>query len=169
MSKISFPNSIKWQSSESGWILDDLKATLDFGEALSKNLLNATLLLLDGPLGAGKTSLTKGIGKGFGITEPITSPTFALAHHYLNSQKPLFHLDLYRLEDPVAANELFFEEEEEAKHCKALMVIEWPSRLTINLNEAWYLKLKYSSSKGRIIQLKSPEESINLITSEKLG
>ncbi len=167
MKKIKLPDSIQWQSSQSGWILDDLDATIAFGEALSHILQDATLLLIEGPLGAGKTSLIKGIGKGFGIDEPITSPTFALAHHYLNSKKALVHLDLYRLEDPISANELFFAEEEEANNLNALMVIEWPSRLNLKLQEEWHIELQYSSGGGRIIKLQSPEdEAKNFSTSE---
>tara|TARA_B100000131_G_C17964503_1_gene551795 strand:+ start:452 stop:928 length:477 start_codon:yes stop_codon:yes gene_type:complete len=157
MKKLKIPDSIKWESSQSGWILDDLEATIKFGEALSKNLAHVKILLLEGPLGAGKTSLIKGIGKGLGINEPITSPSFGLAHHYLNSKRTLFHLDLYRLEQPAAANEFFYEEEEEANDLKALMVIEWPSRLSINLHEALYIKLKYLDSGGRLIQVNSKE------------
>ncbi len=153
MKKLQVPDSIKWESNQSGWILDDLEATINFGEALSKNLEHVKILLLEGPLGAGKTSLIKGIGRGFGINEPITSPTFGLSHHYLNHKRTLFHLDLYRLEKPSAANEFFYEEEEEANDLNALMVIEWPSRLSIILNEAWYIKLKYLDSGGRLVQV----------------
>ncbi len=155
MEERNIPKSIKWQSNESGWKLDDLEATINFGVQLSSILQNTSLVLLEGPLGAGKTSLIKGIGKGFEITEPITSPTFALSQHYLNSKRPLFHLDLYRLEEPASANEFFLSEEEEANQINALMVIEWPSRLTLNLKEAWNIKLDYYSG-GRLIQVQSP-------------
>ena len=153
-------------SNQSSWLLKQENDTIKFGKYLAKSLENKQILLLEGPLGAGKTSLVKGIAQGLSIKEPITSPSFALSHHYLSGTRVLIHLDLYRLEEPIAANELFFAEEEQAKHLKALMVIEWPSRLTIDLNEAWYIKLQYSSKHGRIIQIQSPEESINLITSE---
>ena len=73
------------------------------------------ILLLSGPLGAGKTSLVQGLAEGLGITEPITSPTFALAQHYPQGEPQLVHLDLYRLEQPASADELFLQEEEEAR------------------------------------------------------
>ena len=67
------------------------------------------------------------------ITEPITSPTFALATPPGKPQ--LVHLDLYRLEHPASADELFLQEEE-ARAAGALMAVEWPERLSLNLPEA---------------------------------
>jgi hypothetical protein len=75
--------------------------------------------MLQGELGAGKTCLVQGLAMALGIDEPITSPTFALAQHYkrpVPDGRPhaLIHLDLYRLEQPAAAAELFAQEEGEA-------------------------------------------------------
>jgi len=72
--------------------------------------------MLQGELGAGKTCLVQGLAMALGIDEPITSPTFALAQHYkrpVPDGRPhaLIHLDLYRLEQPAAAAELFAQEE----------------------------------------------------------
>ena len=64
------------------------------------------------PIGAGKTSFVQGIAKGLSISEDITSPTFALSHHYNSGKIPLIHLDLYRLENVSLAKEVFFAEEE---------------------------------------------------------
>ena len=72
------------------------------------------ILLLEGDLGAGKTSLVQGIALALEIEEPITSPTFALAQHYQGQAAALVHLDLYRLEQSASADELFCQEEEEA-------------------------------------------------------
>ena len=70
------------------------------GELLGARLQPGNLLFLFGDLGAGKTTLTKGIAQGLGIVEPITSPTFQLVKTY-SGRYTLNHLDLYRLEDPV--------------------------------------------------------------------
>jgi len=164
------PDSIVWQSNQSGWILNDLEETIEFGERLSNSLQNAKIVLIDGPLGSGKTSLVKGFAKGLGIIEPITSPTFSLAQHYLEGQRALIHVDLYRLENPKAANDLFFQEEEEATSLQALMMIEWPSRLGINLEEAWNIKLHYWSQTKRLVQLREPfADDKNSSTSSLLG
>ena len=106
----------EWQSTDSCWIIESLDETIALGQTLIQRIPNLKLILLEGALGAGKTSLVKGMAISLGISEPITSPTFPLAQHYPSKQKPLFHLDLYRLEDQRAANELFIEEEEEYVH-----------------------------------------------------
>ena len=130
--------------------------THSLGMQLSRELPGSTILLLEGPLGAGKTSLVQGIAQGCGISEPITSPTFALAQHYPDGNPPLVHLDLYRLENPGSANELFLQEEEEAQSMGALMAVEWPERLSLQLPEAWRLKLGYTTDNGRKAQLIKP-------------
>jgi tRNA threonylcarbamoyladenosine biosynthesis protein TsaE len=101
---------------------------------------------LEGNLGAGKTSLVQGIAAALGIEEPITSPSFALAQHYSGSCRgrstALVHLDLYRLEQPAAAEELFAQEEEEAQALGALLAVEWPGRLLVEPEGAWRVELQ---------------------------
>ena len=106
--------------------VENLKATLNLGEKLSHKLNPKSIVLLEGPIGSGKTSFVQGIAKGLSIYEDITSPTFALSHHYNSGKIPLIHLDLYRLEDISSAKEVFFSEEEEAIQRQAILVIEWP-------------------------------------------
>ncbi|MHB1313827.1 MAG: tRNA (adenosine(37)-N6)-threonylcarbamoyltransferase complex ATPase subunit type 1 TsaE, partial [Gemmatimonadaceae bacterium] len=80
--------------------LDELNA---FGVALGKAAAAAlpVVLTLSGDLGAGKTTLTRAIGHGFGVIEPVTSPTYALVHEYSASDfKHFYHLDLYRIKGP---------------------------------------------------------------------
>ena len=79
--------------------VENLKETLNLGEKISQELKPQSIVLLKGPIGAGKTSLVQGIARGLSISEDITSPTFALSHHYNSGKIPLIHLDLYRLED----------------------------------------------------------------------
>ena len=125
----------------------------------AQQLPPGSILLLNGPLGAGKTSLVQGLAQGLGINEPITSPTFALAQHYTSGHPPLVHLDLYRLEHPAAADELFLQEEEEAKALHALMAVEWSEHLSLSLPEAWSLALEPLASGGRRAQLISPKRA----------
>jgi len=106
--------------------VENLKETLNLGKKISQKLNPQSIVLLKGPIGAGKTSFVQGIAKGLSISEDITSPTFALSHHYNSGKIPLIHLDLYRLEDVSSAKEVFFSEEEEAIQRQAILVIEWP-------------------------------------------
>ncbi|MGC6483830.1 MAG: tRNA (adenosine(37)-N6)-threonylcarbamoyltransferase complex ATPase subunit type 1 TsaE [Synechococcus sp.] len=148
------------QSTESTWILDDLQATQRLGRALAGRLTAGAVLLLQGPLGAGKTSLVQGLACAVGIEEPITSPTFALAQHYPQGHPPLVHLDLYRLERPAAADDLFFQEDEEARGMGAVLVVEWPERLSDACRQAcgdaWRLQLNHRDDGGRQALLLPP-------------
>jgi tRNA threonylcarbamoyladenosine biosynthesis protein TsaE len=130
--------------------LADAAATTALGRELAGRLLAAGLpatLLLEGDLGAGKTTLVQGLAEGLGISEPITSPTFALAQHYGGTAADgrataLVHLDLYRLEDPAAAEELYAQEEEEALALGAVLAVEWPERLQQVPAGAWRIRLE---------------------------
>ena len=140
------------------WCLETLEKTRELGRVLARWLPAGSILLLNGPLGAGKTSLVQGLAEGLGIDEPITSPTFALAQHYPQGTPRLIHLDLYRLEQPSSADELFLQEEEEAMASDALMAVEWPERLGLKLTEAWRLELNHQGD-GRRAQLIPPRKA----------
>jgi len=131
--------------------LADAAATEALGRELAQQWLNLPagerpILLLQGDLGAGKTCLTQGLAAGLGIDEPITSPTFALAQHYqgvlAGRATALVHLDLYRLEQAAASDELFAQEEEEALALGALMAVEWSERLSFVPEGAWRIGLE---------------------------
>ena len=150
------------QTNKLCWTLDKPESTVSLGTRLTKKFPNLSILLLNGPLGAGKTTLVKGIAKSLSIKEPITSPTFPLAQHYPSGSPPLIHLDLYRIEETGAANEFFLQEEEESQAMGALMVVEWPERLSLAMPDAWRGKLEYSSgNKTRFFQLIPPLDSDN--------
>ncbi len=93
--------------------------------ALLGGLLQAgDVVLLEGPLGAGKTALTQGIGAGLGVRETINSPTFTLLKEYMG-RLPLYHFDLYRIEDP---EELFALGFEDYFGGEGICVVEWADR-----------------------------------------
>jgi tRNA threonylcarbamoyladenosine biosynthesis protein TsaE len=157
--------------------LADAAATAALGQELAALLLNGggadggaasdaasgatpPTLLLQGELGAGKTCLVQGLALALGIDEPITSPTFALAQHYSGLSadgRPhaLVHLDLYRLEQPAAAAELFAQEEEEALALGAVLAVEWPERLPWLPEGAWRLELHHDGDRRRAV-LRAP-------------
>lgn len=74
--------------------------TIALGEALGRVLEPGDVIVLTGDLGAGKTQLTKGIAAGMGVQDDVTSPTFNILMVYEGAEMPLYHFDLYRLEDP---------------------------------------------------------------------
>ena len=83
--------------------LSNEEETKNLGKSIAKELTPNSILILKGEIGAGKTSLVKGIAQGLDITETITSPTFALSHHYYSGITPLIHIDLYRLTNESSA------------------------------------------------------------------
>ena len=141
--------------------IENLTETLDLGKKLSQKLNPQSIVLLQGPIGAGKTSFVQGIAKGLSISEDITSPTFALAHHYNSGKIPLIHLDLYRLENISSAREVFFSEEEEALQRKAILVVEWPELIEPVINNFWKIKISYAKNYGRHYEIRDPK---NLLT-----
>jgi tRNA threonylcarbamoyladenosine biosynthesis protein TsaE len=92
-----------------------------FGHAASAPLL----VTISGELGAGKTTLVRAICRGYGVTEDVTSPTFALVHEYSARNTRVFHLDLYRLRGP---GELASIGWDEIVNGDAIVLIEWPER-----------------------------------------
>ena len=74
------------------------------GEALATTLSPGTVIAFTGDLGAGKTAFTRGLARGLGISERVTSPTFTIVNEYEGGRLPLFHFDMYRLE---SSEELF--------------------------------------------------------------
>jgi len=141
--------------------IENLAETLNLGKQLSQKLNPQSIILLQGPIGAGKTSLVKGIAQGLCISEDITSPTFALSHHYKSGKIPLIHLDLYRLENISSAKEVFYSEEEEALQSKAILVIEWPELIESYIENFWKIKISYAKNFGRHYEIRDPK---NLLT-----
>ncbi len=141
--------------------VENLIETLNLGEKLSYKLNPESIVLLKGPIGAGKTSFVQGIAKGLSISEDITSPTFALSHHYISGKIPLIHLDLYRLASTSSAKEIFFLEEEEAIQSRAILVIEWPELIEPFIENFWKVEISYAKNSGRHYTIKEPK---NLLT-----
>ena len=141
--------------------VENFAETLILGEKLSQRLNPQSIVLLQGPIGAGKTSFVKGIAKGLSISEDITSPTFALSHHYNSGKIPLIHLDLYRLGNISSAKEIFFSEEEEALQNHSILVIEWPELIEPLIENFWKVKISYAKNSGRFYEIRDPK---NLLT-----
>ena len=137
--------------------IENLTETLNLGEKLSKELNPLSIVLLQGPIGVGKTSFVQGIARGLAISEDITSPTFALSHHYNSGTIPMIHLDLYRLENISSAKEVYFSEEEEAFHRQAIIVIEWPELIEPLIRNFWKIEITYAKNFGRNYEIRDPK------------
>jgi tRNA threonylcarbamoyladenosine biosynthesis protein TsaE len=111
--------------------------------ALAAELASAlppdTTLALHGDMGVGKTTFVQGLAQGFGVSEHVTSPTFAIYSIYQGSARTLVHLDAYRLEKKSALDELLIEEFLQTPWCLA---VEWPAKTGDWLPaNAWHLTL----------------------------
>ncbi len=96
------------------------------GLAIGRELRAPALVTLMGELGAGKTTLVQAICRGLGVTEPVTSPTFALIHEYVALRVRVVHCDLYRLETERDVASLGLDDVLADPH--AIVLVEWPER-----------------------------------------
>lgn len=95
---------------------------LEFGEKLAKSLVFPAVIELVGDVGAGKTTFTRGLAKGLGVLEPVTSPSFTISKKYAFPSGTLTHYDFYRLDDPG----IMLEDLEEAmSEENSIVVVEW--------------------------------------------
>lgn len=110
--------------------VEDTKA---FGRSLAATLRAGDLVILSGPLGAGKTALTQGIGEGLGVTGRVTSPTFVIARVH-RGPLPLVHVDAYRLRDSGRLDLDDLEIDEELD--RAVVVVEWGEGVVEQLSDS---------------------------------
>ncbi len=141
--------------------LTGAEATRSLGINLGQYLSANSVILLEGDLGAGKTTLVQGIGEGLGITEPIVSPTFTLINEYTTGRLPLYHLDLYRLEpqEVVALNlETYWEGFEVTP---GIVAIEWADKMTYQPHSYLSLHLSHEDQANRQVEITSHNFMIN--------
>jgi tRNA threonylcarbamoyladenosine biosynthesis protein TsaE len=104
----------------------------ELGIRLAKQLQAGDLVILIGPLGAGKTTLTRGVGEGLGVEGNVSSPTFVIARtHKRESQAPLVHVDAYRLGSPSELDDL------DIPFASSIVLVEWGKGLTDDISEHW--------------------------------
>jgi len=136
-------------------VTHSFEETIQRGREIGAQLKPPVLVLLSGELGAGKTTLTKGIAAGLGAAgeDEVTSPTFTLVHKYARGA-PVYHVDLYRIGDfhdleTLGLEDVFSE--------KAVVIVEWPDRLT--LRTEWpviRIHLEHVSEDTRRITIEDP-------------
>ena len=104
---------------------DSAEQTIELGTRIGEKLRPGDILAMRGTLGAGKTTFTKGLARGLGITDEVTSPTFTLISEY-QGRLPLYHMDTYRLEGPDDFLDLGVEE---LLNGQGVCVIEWSEKI----------------------------------------
>jgi tRNA threonylcarbamoyladenosine biosynthesis protein TsaE len=120
----------------------------DFAAALPADATVA----LHGELGAGKTTWVQGMAAGFGITEPVTSPTFTIFTLHRGGRRMLAHMDAYRLASPGEAEDLLLEEFLVSPWCLA---VEWPDRVSGWIaSDAWHLDFRIEADGRHAVRLR---------------
>jgi len=127
--------------------------TIAFGRTLTELLTPPKLVLLRGDLGAGKTTLVKGIAAGFGAAEEedVTSPTFTLVHEYRGPQANLYHIDLYRVDTPRELETLGLDD---LRTEGSVLLIEWGEKFARLVGERNFeISLERDGENGRRIRV----------------
>jgi len=119
----------------------DVAAMRSLGASLGGVARAGDLIVLTGPLGAGKTVLAQGIGLGLGVTERVTSPTFVIAHVHRDGRLPYVHVDAYRLSSVAEVDDLDLD----ASLAESVTVVEWGAGLVESLADSW---LEVSIARG---------------------
>lgn len=114
------------------------KETFQIAKELAENAKQGEVYCLSGDLGVGKTVFTKGFAAGLGITEPVSSPTFTIVQIYEEGRLPLYHFDVYRIEDIEEMEEIGYED---CFYGEGVCLIEWAELIKEILPEK-YKKIK---------------------------
>ena len=109
------------------------------GEALGKTVPAHTVIAFTGDLGAGKTAFTRGLARGLGISDRVTSPTFTIVNEYGGGRLPLFHFDMYRLE---SSDELFDIGWEDYLRRGGVCAVEWSEKVSDALTGALQVDIR---------------------------
>ena len=113
--------------------------TEEIGAALGKIIEPGTVIAYRGDLGAGKTAFTRGLAKGLGCTEIVTSPTYTIVNDYLGGRIPLFHFDMYRLR---TSDDLFDIGWEDYLDRGGVCAVEWSENVDDAMEDALYITIE---------------------------
>jgi len=120
------------------------------GSALGKILSSGTVLAYRGDLGAGKTAFTRGLARGLGCTDMVTSPTYTIVNEYLGGRLPLFHFDMYRLR---SSDDLFDIGWEDYLDRGGICAVEWSENVEAAMEDAIYITIEKLGEESRRITI----------------
>ena len=133
-------------------ILEDEAATARFGSELARVANAGDVIALSGPLGVGKTALTRGFIVALGHDGEVPSPSFAIVQPYEELDPPVWHVDLYRIDDPSEINELGLD-----SAAAAVLLVEWPERAGVGAwPDALRLTLAFGQDDARSLTAEVP-------------
>ena len=120
------------------------------GQQLAARLQPGTVIAFEGDLGAGKTAFTRGLARGLGATDRVTSPTYTIVNEYLGGRLPLFHFDMYRLH---SSDDLFDIGWEDYLERGGICAVEWSENVRDAMEGALIIRIEKTGDTSRTITL----------------
>ena len=124
------------------------------GAALARILLPGTVIAYRGDLGAGKTAFTRGLARGLGVNDPVTSPTYTIVNEYLGGRMPLFHFDMYRLH---SADDLWDIGWEDYLERGGVCAVEWSENVAEAMENPITVTIEKTGEESRRITIEGGE------------
>ena len=141
------------------YITNSPRETEAVGEALAKKLMPGTVIAYRGDLGAGKTAFTRGLARGLGCNEMVTSPTYTIVNEYLSGRMPLFHFDMYRLR---SAEDLWDIGWEDYLDRGGICAVEWSENVAEALEQFILVNIEKTGDESRRITIEGGEAFADL-------
>ena len=132
------------------FITNSPQETEALGQKLGQMLPAGTVIAYRGDLGAGKTAFTRGLARGLGIQDPVTSPTYTIVNEYLGGRVPLFHFDMYRLH---SADDLFDIGWDDYLERQGICAVEWSENVAEALEDPLVVTICKIGEESRKITL----------------
>ena len=132
------------------YITNSPSETEAVGAALARVLQPGTIIAYRGDLGAGKTAFTRGLARGLGVREAVTSPTYTIVNEYLGGRMPLFHFDMYRLG---SEDELFDIGWEDYLERNGICAVEWSENVWGAMEDAIFVTITRLDEDTRKIEI----------------
>ncbi len=141
------------------FITNSPQETEALGQKLGQKLPAGTVIAYRGDLGAGKTAFTRGLARGLGIQDPVTSPTYTIVNEYLGGRIPLFHFDMYRLH---SADDLFDIGWDDYLERQGICAVEWSENVAEALEDPLTVTICKTGEESRKITLEGGPQIADL-------
>ena len=141
------------------FITNSPQETEALGQKLGQMLPAGTVIAYRGDLGAGKTAFTRGLARGLGIQDPVTSPTYTIVNEYLGGRDPLFHFDMYRLH---SADDLFDIGWDDYLERQGICAVEWSENVAEALEDPLTVTICKTGEESRKITLEGGPQIADL-------
>ena len=136
------------------YITNSPAETEKIGETLGKTIKPSSVIAYRGDLGAGKTAFTRGLARGLGSTELVTSPTYTIVNEYLGGRMPLFHFDMYRL---ASSDDLWDIGWEDYLERGGVCAVEWSENVSDALEDPIFITIEKLGEESRRITIEGGE------------